>query len=220
MFIKLTRFDNRPVWLNASFIVTVEPRRDGNGAVVVPIGDGLDYDVRETPAEVLKLLEGAPEPKVVPVPVSDCLTKTPADVSPEPEKKDPPPPPPPAPAPAAPEVSAAEEAPQVEESGKKPRKRTTRKTTKSAVEKKPRAAKKADEPKPEPPAAPLKLELSDDQVARLRKMAPKSLAKIKNTLATQFHVGDVGGTVAALAEKGIYKIDGNHIEWAAEPTEA
>ena len=220
MFIKLTRFDNRPVWLNASFIVTVEPRRDGNGAVVVPIGDGLDYDVRETPAEVLKLLEGAPEPKVVPVPVSDCLTKTPADVSPEPEKKDPPPPPPPAPAPAAPEVSAAEEAPQVEESGKKPRKRTMRKTTKSAVEKKPRAAKKADEPKPEPPAAPLKLELSDDQVARLRKMAPKSLAKIKNTLATQFHVGDVVGTVAALAEKGIYKIDGNHIEWAAEPTEA
>ena len=216
MFIKLTRFDNRPVWLNASFIVTVEPRRDGNGAVVVPIGDGLDYDVRETPAEVLRLLEGAPETKVVPVPVSDCLTKTPVDVSPEPEKKDPPPPP----APAAPAASAEESVPQVEESGKKPRKRTTRKTTKSAVAKKPRAAKKADEPKPVPPAAPLRLELSDDQVARLRKMAPKSLAKIKNTLATQFHVGDVVGTVAALAEKGIYKIDGNHIEWAAEPTEA
>ena len=232
MFIKLTRFDNRPVWLNASFIVTVEPRRDGNGAVVVPIGDGLDYDVRETPAEVLKMLEGAPEPKIVPVPVSDCLTKTPVDVSPEPEKKNPPPPPPPAPVARA--VPAAEESvPQVEESGKKPRKRTTRKTAKPAAEKpaaekKSRAAKKADESvaetlkaeEPVPPSAPLKLELSDDQVARLRKMAPKSLAKIKNTLATQFHVGDVGGTVAALAEKGFYKIDGNHIEWAAEPTEA
>ena len=222
MFIKLTRFDNRPVWLNASFIVTVEPRRDGNGAVVVPIGDGLDYDVRETPAEVLRLLDGAPEPKVVPVPVSDCLTKTPVDVSPEPEKKDPPPPPPPAPAAPA---AAEEGVPQVEESGKKPRKRTTRKTAKPAAEKKPRATKKADEPpaeasKPAVPAAPARLELSDDQVARLRKMAPKSLAKIKNTLATQFHVGDVGGTVAALAEKGHYKIDGNHIEWAAEPTEA
>ena len=220
MFIKLTRFDNRPVWLNASFIVTVEPRRDGNGAVVVPIGDGLDYDVRETPAEVLKLLEGAPEPKVVPVPVSDCLTKTPADVSPEPEKKDPPPPPSPAPAPAAPEVSAAEEAPQVEESGKKPRKRTTRKTTKSAVEKKPRAAKKADEPKPEPPAAPLKLELSDDQVAQLRKMAPKSLAKIKNTLATQFHVADIGGTVLALEAKGAFTLEGNRVGWPALLAEA
>ena len=227
MFIKLTRFDNRPVWLNASFIVTVEPRRDGNGAVVVPIGDGLDYDVRETPAEVLRLLEGAPEPKVVPVPVSDCLTKTPVDVSPEPEKKAPPPPPPPAPAAPA---AAEEGVPQVEESGKKPRKRTTRKTTKPAAEKKPRAAKKADAPAAEapkteeapvpPPAAPAKLELSDDQVARLRKMAPKSVAKIKNTLATQFHVADVSGTVAALAEKGLYKIDGNHIEWTAEPAEA
>ena len=59
-----------------------------------------------------------------------------------------------------------------------------------------------------------------EELARLRKMAPKSVAKIKNTLATQFHVADVSGTVAALAEKGLYKIDGNHIEWAAEPTEA
>ncbi|MBQ0032575.1 MAG: hypothetical protein KBT68_07210, partial [bacterium] len=85
MYIKLTRFDNRPVWLNAAFVVTVEPRRDGNGSVVVPIGDGLDYDVRESPEEVLRMLEGCPAPQVVPVPVSDCLTKTPADVSPEPE---------------------------------------------------------------------------------------------------------------------------------------
>ena len=223
MFIKLTRFDNRPVWLNASFIVTVEPRRDDNGAVVVPIGDGLDYDVRETPAEVLRMLEGAPEPKVIPVPVSDCLTKTPADVSPEPEKKDPPPS-----APAAPAASAEEGIPAVEESGKKPRKRTTRKATKPAAEKKPRAAKKAEEPvaktpkaeEPVPPAAPSKLELSDDQIVRLRKMAPKSVAKIKNTLATQFHVGDVVGTVAALAEKGLYKIEGNHIDWPAENEEA
>ena len=87
MYIKLTRFDNRPVWLNAAFVVTVEPRRDGSGAVVVPIGDGLDYDVRESPEEVLRMLEGCPAPQVVPVPVSDCLTKTPADISPEPERK-------------------------------------------------------------------------------------------------------------------------------------
>ena len=51
-------------------------------------------------------------------------------------------------------------------------------------------------------------------------MAPKSVAKIKNTLATQFHIGDVVGTVAALAEKGLYKIDGNHIDWPSEPAEA
>ena len=73
---------------------------------------------------------------------------------------------------------------------------------------------------PVPPAVPFKLELSDDQIARLRKMAPKSVAKIKNTLATQFHIGDVVGTVAALAEKGLYKIDGNHIDWPSEPAEA
>ena len=76
MYIKLTRFDNRPVWINAAFVVTVEPRRDGSGAVVVPIGDGLDYDVRESPEEVLRMLEGCPAPQVVPVPVSDSLTKS------------------------------------------------------------------------------------------------------------------------------------------------
>lgn len=211
MYIKLTRFDNRPVWLNASFIVTVEPRRDGNGAVVVPIGDGLDYDVRESPEQVLKLLEGAPEPSVVPVAVSDCLTNTPSDVSSVSEPD------------VSPKVALetpmedppAEVVLQVEESGRKPRKRATRKA-KPAAEKKPRVAKKAasaptEEAEPPPPP---KFELSDDQVARLRKMAPKSLAKVKNTLATQFPVADVNGTVAALAERGVFKVDGNHIIWS------
>ena len=59
MFIKLTRLDNSPIWLNASFVVTVEPRK-GGGAIVVPIGDGLDYDVREPAEVVLSLLAGAP----------------------------------------------------------------------------------------------------------------------------------------------------------------
>lgn len=81
MYIKLTRLDNSPIWLNACFVVTVEPRK-GGGSVVVPIGDGLDYDVKETPEAVLAMLEGAPAPAVVPVPVSDCLAPTPDDVSP------------------------------------------------------------------------------------------------------------------------------------------
>ena len=181
MFIKLTRFDNRPVWLNAAFIVTVEPRRDGNGAVVVPIGDGLDYDVRETPEEVLRMLDGCPAPKVVPVPVSDCLTKTPDDVSPEPEpqKEEPPAPPP---------------------TEEKPAKKTAR-VRKPAVAKKAKPAKKPT------------LELSDDEVARLGKLAPKSVAKLKNTLSTQFRVADVSETVAALESKGVIKLDGNHVNW-------
>ena len=33
MFIKLTRKDGSPIWLNASFVVTVEPLR-GGGSVV------------------------------------------------------------------------------------------------------------------------------------------------------------------------------------------
>jgi len=85
MFIKLTRLNGQPIWLNASFIVTVEPR-NGGGSVVVPIGDGLDYDVKETTDVVLKMLDGAPEPAVVPVPAPDMLAPMPADVSPEPEK--------------------------------------------------------------------------------------------------------------------------------------
>ena len=82
MFIQLTRTDGSPVWLNASFVVTVEPSR-GGGSIVVPIGDGLDYEVKETPEAVLALLDGAPPAKVVPVPPPKALTPRPDDVSPD-----------------------------------------------------------------------------------------------------------------------------------------
>ena len=188
MYIKLTRFDNRPVWLNAAFVVTVEPRRDGSGSVVVPIGDGLDYDVRESPEEVLRMLEGCPAPQVVPVPVSDCLTKTPADVSPEPERNPP--------------VEASKDEEKPTEKAEKPAKKPTK-------AKKPAATKKAK------PAKKPVLELSDEEVSRLGKLAPKSIAKLKNTLSTQFRVSDISETVAALETKGFIKIDGNHVNWTA-----
>ena len=200
MYIKLTRFDNRPVWLNAAFIVTVEPRRDGNGAVVVPIGDGLDYDVRESPDEVLRMLDGCPAPKVVPVPVSDCLTKTPDDVSPEPEPQKP-----------------------IEEKGVEAKPKGPDPTDVAApAEEKPK--KKATRTRTKKPAAPKKekpekkpvLELSDEDVARLQKLSPKSVAKLKNTLASQFRISDVSETVAALAEKGVLTLDGNHVNWKTE----
>ena len=82
MFIQLTRTDGSPVWLNASFVVTVEPSR-GGGSIVVPIGDGLDYEVKETPEAVLAVLDGAPPAKVVPVPPPKTLTPRPDDVSPD-----------------------------------------------------------------------------------------------------------------------------------------
>lgn len=186
MYIKLTRFDNRPVWLNAAFVVTVEPRRDGSGSVVVPIGDGLDYDVRESPEEVLRLLDGCPAPQVVPVPASDCLTKTPVDVSPEPERKPPE------------EKSEPVIAPAVVKPAKK-----AAKLRKTAAEKKPKPVKKP------------KLDLSDDEVARLGKLAPKTLPKLKNTLVTQFHVEDPSATVAALETKGMLSLDGSRVTWGA-----
>ena len=210
MFIKLTRFDNRPVWLNAAFVVTVEPRRDGTGSVVVPIGDGLDYDVRETPEDVLRMLDGCPVPKVVPVPVSDCLTKTPADVSPEPEPRRPT---------EEPRVetkpletkphetkpvemtSAAEKPADEKPVEKKPAKKATRKP---AAAKRAKAAKKPE------------LELADEDVARLLKLSPKSVAKLKNTLASQFRVSDVSETVAALEAKGVLALDGNHVNWTVK----
>ena len=210
MYIKLTRFDNRPVWLNAAFVVTVEPRRDGNGAVVVPIGDGLDYDVRESPEEVLRMLEGCPAPQVVPVPVSDCLTQTPADVSPEPEgtrggetqhSSD--------------RVAAASPVHNPPQNNEPPQgeavsaAQTVKPVKKPARTKKPTATKKAK------PAKKPVLELSDEEVTRLGKLAPKSIAKLKNTLSTQFRVSDISETVAALEAKGVIKLDGNHVNWTA-----
>jgi uncharacterized protein YlzI (FlbEa/FlbD family) len=85
MYIKLTRMNGRPIWLNASFVVTVEPTPIG-GAIVVPIGDGLDYEVRESPETVLALLAGTPAPAVVPVRPPRALAPQPEDVSPEEER--------------------------------------------------------------------------------------------------------------------------------------
>jgi len=186
MFIKLTRFDNRPIWLNASFIVTVEPRKEGAGSVIVPIGDGFDYDVRESVEEILGMLDGVPMAAVVPVPASDCLTKMPADVSPEPEPKR-----------EMPEGKpcSTEKSGSAEE--KTPRKRATRAKAK---------AEKQGKPAP--------LELSEEQVVRLVKLAPKSVAKLKNTLATQFHVADVGATVQELERKGAMTLDGSRVFWS------
>lgn len=114
MFIQLTRTDGAPVWLNSVFVVTVEPTRSG-GSIVVPIGDGLDYEVRESPKVVLEMLEGAPQVKVVPVPPPKALTPKPDDVSPD--------------------VSHSDEAPVADEkSEQEPRKRTRK--TKSAPKKK------------------------------------------------------------------------------------
>ena len=57
MFIKLTRIDGQDVWFNSQYVVTVEPRK-GSGALVVPLGDGIDYEVRESPEMIVAMLGG------------------------------------------------------------------------------------------------------------------------------------------------------------------
>lgn len=146
MFIQFTRTDGTPVWLNSSFIVTIEPARSG-GSIVVPIGDGLDYEVRESPKEVLAMLDGAPSVEVVPVPSPNSLTPRPDDVSPE--------------------VSIAEE--KVVETEKK-----SRKATKPVAKKKTeRAAKDSVKATPSKPAAKRKSTAASKKKAPEKVLPPE-----------------------------------------------
>lgn len=216
MYIKLTRLDNTPIWINASFVVTIEPRK-GGGSVVVPIGDGLDYDVKETPEAVLSLLDGAPEPAVVPVPPPPMLAPTqPADVSPEATESEPPPPAEPSAPPARRTTRSRAKA--------KPAAETAESAAgdKPAAAKKTRALRKAkrstqdfalqQEAEQTPDTAPT-LDLAEDQVARLKKMAPGSVRKLQNTLATQFKVADPEATIAALVAHEVLAIERDHVVW-------
>ncbi len=52
MFIKLTKTDGTPVWLNPEFIVRIEPWK--KGSAVAAAGDG-DFEVMEDPRAILAL---------------------------------------------------------------------------------------------------------------------------------------------------------------------
>ena len=178
-FVRLTRLDGSPIWLNASFVVTVEPRK-GGGTTVVPIGDGLDYDVRETPESVLAYLDGAPVPAVVPVPPSDALTLTPDDVSPEDGQNDD-------------EKSVG---------------------VKTAHKPEARSCAEAEAPAFVPgPGAPAPGELLEGEVARVRKMAPRTVKKLQNTIKTQFRAANAEAAISALVSRGIIVIDGTRVYW-------
>ena len=214
MYIKLTRMDGAPIWLNAAFVVTIEPHRRSGGSLVVPIGDGLDYEVKESPETVLAMLDGAPVPAVVPIPCSDALTATPDDVSPEesiPEE----------------DVPSAEDATSLDvfksakagEEKTKPAKKTTPRRGKSKTakaeedgedqsksEKKKSTAKNRSKKKNE-------LKLEETELERLRKLAPKTLKKLGNTVSTQFKVDNVEETIETLASNGIITLDGERVIW-------
>ncbi len=124
MFIKLTRTDGTPVWLNPEFIVRIEPWK--KGSAVAAAGDG-DFEVMEDPRAILAMAGGVRvsrpatgETPVVPVgpvatgetpvvPVRKTRSRKKAVTEPEPAPTaaptpepvpEPPPEPPPAPAPA------------------------------------------------------------------------------------------------------------------------
>lgn len=59
MFIKLTKCDGLPVWLNPEFIMRVEAWK--TGAAVAVAGDG-DFEVREAPSAVIALCTPPPPP--------------------------------------------------------------------------------------------------------------------------------------------------------------
>ena len=208
MFIKLTLLDGRPIWFNQAYVVTVEPRK-GSGAIVVPLGDGLDYEVYESPDAIMEVMGGAVKPPVMASAGRAQAAKRQAVAAPAEE--------PdfridgglivPAPANVEPEadVKAA--------SGKK--KSTAAKSTKKAkpAAKKTSTAKTAASKARKKPALP-PLPLTEDQLMRLQKMSPGSMRKLVNTLMSQFAVAEASLVVDALCAREIISVtDQGHVNW-------
>ena len=223
MFIKLTRLNGAPIWINGAYVVTVEKGRQV-GAVVVPIGDGLDYDVKETPEQILAMIDGKVE-KVVPVAASDALTlgetgaavleaaaakeAEAAKVEPvksaaveakvetvEPVKT--------AAEIAEESAAVAVEAVKAVETAKTAKKRSTvaKRAVKSSTKAKTTRAKK-----------PV-LDLDEKQIERLIKQKPGTKKRLINTLESQFKTASSEATVAALIAHGVVKMDENEkIDW-------
>ncbi|HBJ59917.1 MAG TPA: hypothetical protein DDY72_05720 [Verrucomicrobia bacterium] len=193
MYIKLTRTDKTPVWIQSVFIAALEPRRQG-GTIVVPLGNDLDYEVTESPETILALLEGAPTPTVAPVPAPRAPRAVFTDVISETETD---------------ETPAAEEPP-AEPAARAPKTRTRTATRKTA------AKPKAKAPVADAPAT----ELGAEQLERLTKMAPGSVHKLRNTLETQFGAANAAATIAALEKKGLFKISRDRVVWQTAQTNA
>jgi len=147
---------------------------------------------------------------VIPVPTSDALTKTPEDVSAEPDvmsvadAAEPS-------SPADESAAATPEPPPEPEA--KPRKRASRAKAKPADGEEPAPKKRASRAKAKKPELPL----TDEQLARLARMAPGSTRKLANTLLSQFKVTDAEGVIAALVDRGLVALDQDHVVWTQAP---
>jgi hypothetical protein len=183
-FVKFTRLDggNTPVWVNASFVVTVEPRK-GGGALIVPMGDGMDYEVKESPETVLEMLEGTQVSEVIAVPAPTGLTSMSAVVSAKSDER----------------TEETSESPAVLEETQSEKKVTAKKAVakKKSAEKKPATPKKRASAKTkEVPIDPFVVEA----VAFIRDCRPSSKKKIENTLKNKYRNKDDGAIESVLAE--------------------
>ena len=222
MFIRLTRTDGRPIWINPEFVVTVEDRK-GGGSIVVPAGDGLDYDVKESPDAVMRMCAGemplstAEQSVARPVepkaeePVAQQTTE-PTDVLPMQD---------------APPVSVDQAEATVQalrEKVKRLRKATESDKPEASTAGKPGTKLDEEDAKPKPTAKPRKkasrkkpaIDLTDEQMARLRKMAPGSRQKLLNTLSHLKVPNAEATAVALIAHKVIEILPDNHVNWLAE----
>ena len=201
MFIQLTRTDGAPVWLNAAFIVTIEPTR-GGGSIVVPIGDGLDYEVREKPGDVLAMLEGAPSASVVPVPPPKALTPRPDDVSPE----------------AEPAGSRRDEAAPAEPAKKGRRAKTASRKAKVASGGDAKTPVKAPvEPKADAPAKPQLPDDFEQIVSDLKKRKCRTAKRMRNAMKSFFGKTDeseIDGIIEAMINSGYMLVEADgHVNW-------
>lgn len=226
MFIKLTQLNGKAIWFNQAYIVTVEPRK-GPGALVVPLGDGLDYEVLESPESILEALGGALVPIAAskkPVtsekpadPVKDQALPQPAEepdfridgglivpvaskTNPETESKE-------TGSRKKKSATAAKPATNAKAVTKKTAaKETSKKATKESAK---TAATKVKKKTALPP-----MPLTKDQLMRLQKMSPGSLRKLVNTLMSQFAVAETSPVVDALCAREIISVtDQGHVNW-------
>lgn len=219
MFIRLTKKDGTFVWLNTEYIVTVEPVRTG-GTIVVPVGDGLDYEVRESAETIISLIEGTPVAEIAAA-VAETPEEAPAEATPDPE-------------------AAPAEAPVFEQTEVEVKSEAESAAAVAAViqltppeapaEGKPAKRSRKTKVRPVPAGTPATegerkvvrhraarktpLELTEDQLARIRAMAPRSVKRLSNTLSSQFDVIEPETVIRSLVEHDIITVDEqSHITW-------
>ena len=205
MFIKLTKTDGTPVWLNPEFIVRIEPWK--KGSAVAAAGDG-DFEVMEDPRAILALAGGV---RVEPTGGSR-LSRPPTDETP-----------------AAPVVEPAQ-APVMEAVPPVRKTRSRRKTAETpapAPEPVPTPAPESEpvpapapEPAPQPAPAPAEQPTNElfpqppDEVAVaaaiLKKNRCRSRKRIENTIKSmnpKMSMADARALLAQMEARGLVLID-------------